>query len=258
LPTVSLTFTGNAWTGGHPIGLGQGLFILAASFDSPGTFTYNISNNGTTLAPLVGNRQGGAMHVNKGSGTGSFSGTISGNFIGDAAVNGSGSSEASGIDVEAHGSGGSHTTLISNNTVRQFHNDGILLVAGEGSATFNATVTGNTVTNPDNTIAPLHGIHFNIGTLPTDNMLACLDVKNNSLSTAGAEANGGVDLRMRQRQLTTVRLPGYGGANNDNTAVQNFLIANGNAVTTILASNSVAGGGGGYLNTVGGAACAQP
>ncbi len=255
-PTVDLTFTGNLWSGGHAIGLGQGLFILGASFN--GTFTYDILNNGTALNPLVGNRQGGAMHVNKGSGTGTFSGTISGNFIGNAAVDGSGSSEASGIDVEAHGSGGSHTTVISNNTVRQFHNDGILLVAGEGSAAFNATVTGNTVTNPDSSIAPLHGMHFNIGTLPADNMLACLDVKNNSLSTAGAEGNGGVDLRMRQRQLTTVRLPGYAGAIGDNAAVQTFLTAtNANTVTTILASNTTTAvtPGGGYI---GGTACPQP
>lgn len=258
-PAVGLTFTGNSWTGGHPIGLGQGLFILGASFN--GTFTYNVSNNGTIANPLVGNNSGGAIHVNKGSGSGSFSGTISNNVIGDPAVNGSGSLNASGIDVEAHGTG-THTTLITNNLVRQFHNDGILILAGEGSATFNVTMTGNTVSNPDSSNASLHGVHFNIGTLATDNMTACLDVKNNTLTNAGADgtggtpSNGGVDLRMRQRQLTTVRLPGYGGANNDNTAVQNFLTGtNLNAVTTILVSNTVATGGGGF---VGGAACPQP
>jgi VCBS repeat-containing protein len=259
-PTVDLNFTGNLWSGGHAIGLGQGLFILGATFN--GTFTYDILNNGTVGSPLVGNNSGGAIHVNKGSGTGAFSGTISGNVIGNPAVNGSGSLNASGIDVEAHGAGGSHTTVISNNLVRQFHNDGILILAGEGSAALNATVTGNTVSNPDASIASLHGIHFNIGTLPTDNMTACLDVKNNTLTNAGADgtggtpANGGVDLRIRQRQLTTVRLPGYAGANNDNAAVQNFLsVTNSNALTTIAASNTVAGGGGGYI---GGAACAQP
>ncbi|NOH01782.1 MAG: cadherin-like domain-containing protein [Chloroflexi bacterium] len=255
-PTVDLTFSGNLWTGGHPIGLGQGLFILAASFN--GTFTYDILNNGTVANPLVGNNSGGAIHVNKGSGTGTFSGTISNNVIGDPAVNSSGSLNASGIDVEAHGAGGSHTVLITNNLVRQFHNDGILILAGEGNAAFNVTMTGNTVSNPDATIVSFHGVHFNIGTLPTDALVACLDVRNNTLTNAANEANGGVDLRMRQRQLTTVRMPGYAGANNDNTAVQNFLIANGNAVTTILASNTVATGGGGYLNTAGGAACPQP
>jgi len=173
-------------------------------------------------------------------------------------VNGSGSLNASGIDVEAHGTG-THTTLISNNQVRQFHNDGILVVVGEGNVTMNATVTGNTVSNPDASIASLHGLHFNIGTLPTDAGLVCLDVRSNTLTNAANEPNGGVDLRMRQRQLTTVRLPGYAGANNDNTAVQTFLTTpNANSLTTILASNNVAGGGGGFVNTPGGAACAQP
>ena len=255
-PTVGLTFTGNFWSGGHPIGLGQGLFILAASFNSPGVLTYNISNNGTVANPLVGNNSGGAIHVNKGSGTGSFIGTISNNVIGNPAVNSSGSLNASGIDVEAHGAGGSHTTLITNNLVRQFHNDGILILAGEGNAAFNVTMTGNTVSNPDTSLASFHGVHFNIGTLSTDATAACLDVRNNTLTSAANEPNGGVDLRMRQRQVTTVRLPGYAGANNDNVAVQNFLSgSNSNAITTILASNTVATLGGGFI---GGAACPQP
>ena len=246
--TLHGNYTGTP-EGDHPIGLGQGIFILGGSFN--GTFTYDILNN-----TIKGNRQGGAIHVNKGSGAATFSGTVSGNTVGDAAINGSGSSEASGIDVEAHGAGGSHTTVISNNTVRQFHNDGILILAGEGNAALNATVTGNTVSNPDASVASFHGVHFNIGTLPTDATPACLDVRNNTLTIAANEANGGVDLRMRQRQLTTVRLPGYGGANNDNAAVQTFLtVTNANALTTILASNTVATGGGGY---VGGAACPLP
>ena len=257
-PVVGFTFTGNLWSGGHPIGLGQGLFVLAATFDAPGAFTYNISNNGTALNPLVGNNSGGAIHVNKGTGSGSFSGTISGNTIGNPAVNGSGSLNASGIDVEAHGTG-THTTLISNNQVRQFHNDGILVLVGEGNVTMNATVTGNTVSNPDASVASLHGLHFNIGTLPTDASQVCLDVRSNVLTNAANEANSGVDLRIRQRQLTTVRLPGYGGANSDNAAVQTFLTTtNANSVTSILASNTVGSGGGGFVNSPGGSPCTQP
>ena len=41
-----------------------------------GTFTYDVSNNGTLAVPFRGSRQGGAIHVNKGSGTGTFSGSI--------------------------------------------------------------------------------------------------------------------------------------------------------------------------------------
>ncbi len=79
---VNATITGNTLhgnyagtpEGNHPIGLGQGIFILGATFN--GTFKYDVSNNGTVAVPFRGNRQGGAIHVNKGSGTGSFNGRI--------------------------------------------------------------------------------------------------------------------------------------------------------------------------------------
>ncbi len=103
---VDLTFTGNAFAGGHAVGLGQGLLLFGATFD--GTFNYDVSNNGTAVAPLTGNRQGGMINVNKGSGTGTFSGRIQNNFIGNAAVVNSGSLEAFGIIVSARGAGG-HT-----------------------------------------------------------------------------------------------------------------------------------------------------
>ena len=60
-------------------------------------------------------------------------------------------------------------------------------------------------------------------------------------------------MRVRQRQATTVKLPGYGGANNDNIAVQTYLSGR-NGGGTSLASNTVPTGGG----FVGGAGCALP
>ena len=89
---------------GHPVRLGQGFFILGAAYN--GTCNYDISNNGTAVTPLVGNRQGGMIHVNKGSGTATFNGRIQNNFIGNAAVTNSGSLEAFGIIVGARGAGG--------------------------------------------------------------------------------------------------------------------------------------------------------
>ena len=71
---VDLTFTGNAFAGGHAVGLGQGLLLFGATFD--GTFNYDVSNNGTAVAPLTGNRQGGMINVNKGSGTGTLRGRV--------------------------------------------------------------------------------------------------------------------------------------------------------------------------------------
>jgi hypothetical protein len=65
-----------------------------------------------------------------------------------------------------------------------------------------------------------------------------------------------VDLRLRQRRLTTVRLPGYTGLNNDKSAVQTYVSRN--TLTTVNASNTVSTGGG-YVNTSpAGSACTQP
>ena len=196
---VDLTFTGNAFAGGHAVGLGQGLFILGSSFN--GTFNYDISNNGTALAPLTGNKQGGMIHVNKGSGTGTFSGRIQNNFIGNAAIVGSGSSQAFGIYASARGAGGSHTTLINNNTVRQYFDRGILTEAGEGAAALNATITNNTVDNFADATNSLHGIHSDNGILTApvpDSNAVCMDIRANSVANAGNEAAGGADIRLRK------------------------------------------------------------
>ena len=77
---------------------------------------------GTAPAPtrhntILRNRQGGAIHMNKGSGTATMSGTVANNTIGTTGVNQSGSIEASGIIIGARGAGGTHTTLIEDNQV---------------------------------------------------------------------------------------------------------------------------------------------
>ena len=71
-------------------------------------------------------------------------------------------------------------------------------------------------------------------------------------SITGSGANAGTDFRLRQRQSTTVRLPGYAGANNDNTAVVTFVQGN-NGGASGLASNTVGSGGGGFVG--GGGTC---
>jgi hypothetical protein len=75
----------------------------------------------------------------------------------------------------------------------------------------------------------------------------------NDVDGKGTIAPNNTDIRLRQRQATTVRLPGYGGANNNDAAVQAYL-AGRNTVTTTAASNTVPTGGG----FIGGAACTQP
>ncbi|MCM3905164.1 MAG: Ig-like domain-containing protein [Pyrinomonadaceae bacterium] len=262
-PTASLVFTGNAGSPGspvHPIGLGQNFRVLGASFG--GTFTYDVSTN-----TVNGSRQGHAIMVNKGSGTGTFSGRISGNTIGLAGVTLSGASESNGISVESRG-GGSHTTLVTNNTIRQYRDIGINIEGAEaGTTTFNATITGNTIDEPGSPGAAglsLHGIQLNWGIDVGNTSVACVDIGGstpalrNNAPNSGNEAAGGADIRPRQRQLTTVRLPGYTGANNDNAAVATYLSGR-NTVTSVVSSNTVATGGGGFLNSSpANSPCTQP
>jgi hypothetical protein len=128
------------------------------------------------------------------------------------------------------------------------------------SGALNTTITGNTIAQPGNTSGtlsiPKNGIHFNIGTVPGDTYAACAVIGGagslaNAISTSGkdgvpATGVGDIDARLRQRQASTIRLPGYGGANNDSTAVQNFVAANNSADGTpaVLAQNNVPTGGG--------------
>ncbi len=244
---VDLTFTGNSFAGGHAIGLSQGLFILGATFN--GSFTYDISNNGTAAAPLVGNRQVGMIHVNKGSGTATYNGRINNNFIGNAAVTNSGSLEAFGIIVGARGSGGTHNTLITNNSVRQYEDRGIVLEAGEGSAALNATVTNNTVDNFADAVNSLHGIHSDNGILSTDTNAVCMDIQDNLVATAGNEPQGGADIRLRKGTQVglSVRIPGLVGTTA--TDADNKITAENPLATTVTVS------GAGFT---GGAACTQP
>jgi len=95
-------------------------------------------------------------------------------------------------------------------------------------------------------------MEFNIGTTAGDTHFLCASIGGagalkNDVSGAGNAGNGGFDLRPRQRQSTTIRLPGYGGAFNDTAAVAAFL-AGQNTTSTISASAA----SNGFVN---GAAC---
>ena len=126
----------------------------------------------------------------------------------------------------------------------------------------NATVTGNTISNPGNINSDFNAISLNNGTVgATDNFTSCIDIGGSTAALKNSVSGGGQgtvppnnnDVRLRQRQSTTVRLPGYGGGNSDNTAVQNYLTGR-NTLSTVNASNTVPTGGG----YIGGAACTQP
>jgi hypothetical protein len=92
----------------------------------------------------------------------------------------------------------------------------------------------------------MNGIHLNGGTVPGDTYTICTNIGGAgglANSVSGSGANGGTDIRVRQRQSTTVRLPTYGGAATDTTAVQTFLSGRNGGASLLASVNSPPGGG---------------
>ena len=269
-----LVFQNNTLINGHPLisGGGGGVTITAAE---SGDLTYDINGN------TIRGAKGVALVVNKpfgGSpGNGTMSGFIRNNVIGTAGATQNGSSEGSGMLIGLLAQG-SHTTRIEDNQIYDYEEMGIFFNIGGTSqsvtglthnGTINATVVGNVIAEPLNLPGALaqNGIHLNAGTNSdggNDAYQVCMDIGNGALAAdrntlTGSGAAGGTDFRLRQRFATTVRLPGYTGANNDNASVTSFVQGRNNGPPTGSVTNTVSTGGGGFLNTSpAGSACPQP
>lgn len=248
--SMDAVITGTAFSDNHPaiVAGGGGVNIGATA----GSMTFNVNNN------TFRDSTGAAFAVSCGNAGVSCVGRIENNQIGVAAVPNSGSTSASGIALVNSG-GGTVTALVNNNQIRQYNNHGILLQSGQtlGNPTnYSVTVTNNSISNPGNINTDFNGIHLNNGTVPGENHTSCVDIRTNSIagSGSGVTAPNNADYRLRQRQSTTVRLPGYGGANNNDPAVVAFVSGNQTTVTTGAASNTVPTGGG----YTGGASCPTP
>ncbi|HEX4955044.1 MAG TPA: Ig-like domain-containing protein [Thermoanaerobaculia bacterium] len=254
---LDVVFSGNTLSGGHATALGQGITISAATGvpGFAGTVDYNIDNNvinGAILSAITANLGTSAAGSN-------MRGTISGNTIGTAATFQSGSTQASGITVEAHGNG-THTMSVTNNTIRQTFDRGINVLANDGGGTLNMTVTGNNSSHSDGTNSR-EGFFLNNGSADP-NIFGVPDAHFVCLSLGGAGVLRNTlthgpgapdDFRLRQRFNSTIRLPGYGGAATDTAAVVTFVNGNNISTTGSATVNSPPGGG-----FVGGAACPLP
>ena len=251
---LDVGFTGNVLSGGHPSALGQGVTINAGSAFGR---ERRLRRQRNTMSGAITT----ALTVDLGlsAADGVFSGEVRNNQIGSSGVALSCSAQGSGISIDARGHG-THTAAVTGNGIRQCLDRGISAGASDGDGTLNLTVTGNTVSELVSA-SSREGFFLNAGAFSpnvfgaTDSHNVCLD-----LGGAGGLANSlthgpsvVADYRLRQRFATTVRLPGYAGANNDTGAVVAFVSArNGGATGTAQATVPP---GGGY---VGGAACPQP
>jgi len=140
---------------------------------------------------------------------------------------------------------GNNTLLVSSNSIASTNTQfsGIFVQAGETGAnglSAAVTVASNIVS---------------VGTLATDaifiqsrtNATLCAHITNNTATSAGVGFRG---IFVRQRDVSTFRLPGYSGASNSISSVTNFIKAN-NPATPAVSGTLATGFGGG-------AACALP
>jgi hypothetical protein len=208
------------------------------------------ASNVTTLisANDIQNAISNAIRVDTPSGTAgspvtaNIDATISNNSIGTAATARSGSHAGNGMSLIANG----HATvdaLVVGNAVRQYTNrHGISISQGDGTnATMNATLRGNSLTNPSNALGGAGGINVRAGITSAPGMgggpdagIMCLDIGGAGASANSITGSGNnisptsetVDLYVWQRFNAKIQLPGLGGATSDAAAKTYFQSRN--------------------------------
>jgi Ca2+-binding RTX toxin-like protein len=266
--TSDLVLQNNQFTNNHPgvITGGGGMTITSGGSAFLGaTITGNSFRDSKTNNLLLSKLSGG------GANNATLNSIVQNNTFGTAGATINGSSEGSGISI-IHKTRGTSNHLITGNAIRDYSNYGIGLTAGTGvvpgvtnDGTLNATIYGNTIAEPNSAFSfPQRGIFLEAGTNTGDAFNVCFSLGTgavqNTITGAGAAVNGGVDMRLRQRMSSTVRLPGYDNLGNPtNTAVggalYNYVDARTNGPFTFSATTE---NGIGFNNTAGGAACPTP
>jgi trimeric autotransporter adhesin len=173
-PTGSnLSFTGNTVAdnlGGAGGDGGSGIFEAIASSVSGSTSTFDIENNAFSgangSAVIICNDEAGS------STTATLNLTFSGNTIGAAATDGSGSAGGIGLWVEFNG--GTMNAMVANNNIYEFATNGIefqggLATTGNEAGTLNATVIHNTIEDPSTSAASKGALQVGIYVEPGPN-----------------------------------------------------------------------------------------
>jgi uncharacterized repeat protein (TIGR01451 family) len=218
---------------------------------------FNVTNN-----TLTGNTQGNLINIFR-AGSSSSTSTLKGKILSNTLGNPGnssvvGSAAGSGIAVSSLGSG-TTTVQVDNNSVSHVTQHGIYVSLQENNGvtnSVNATLTNNRISNYNFATVGFHGIMVQSGTTGADTGTLCASITGNTsvngpnFGLGYPEEDSNHAMRVRQRYLTTFRMPGYPGANNDNAAAVSFIRGNNTATTDwVSATNNVAGGGGGFLYT---------
>ncbi|MCC6572251.1 MAG: cadherin-like domain-containing protein [Planctomycetes bacterium] len=218
---INVTFKTNILNGGHPTALGGGVTINAATGVAFGgyTGTVNYDIDGNTINTPTSN----AIIVNLGTSgaAGTFNGFIRNNVIGTVGAADSGSAQANGIAVDAHGNG-THTCSVTGNTIVQAFDRAISVLANDGNGVLNLTVQSNSLSVGTNPIGSREAFFLNNGSTTT-NVFGLVDSHTVRLDFGGAGALANTiahgvgapdDFRIRQRFQSRIEMPGYNNGGN--------------------------------------------
>ncbi|MBE1205073.1 inverse autotransporter beta domain-containing protein [Aminobacter carboxidus] len=251
---LNIKFTGNTLNGGHATALGQGITINAATGvpGYAGTVNYDIDNNS------INGAIGSAITVNLGTSSAAalFNGFIRNNDIGTVGVTNSGSTQAFGIAVEAHGNG-THTVAVTNNLVVEAFDRAMNVVANDGNGVLNLTVQSNQLSS---NAAGREAFNLVAGGADP-NIFGLRDSHTVRLNLGGAGAlentfvhGSGVtrDFLIRQRFDSRLEIVGYAGSQFDTAAALAYVQGrnNGSAGEPGLVTTEGVGPGGFFNGSV--------
>jgi hypothetical protein len=224
-----------------------------------GGVAITLDGNSTTAIAVDGNNiqnaDGDAIGIDQvegpetPTGSGTLTGTINGNTIGEPTAAGSGGT--GGVFVEGWGT--AETLAITGNHIYQYSDGAGITFINEGSPVMNMTITGNTIADPGAGADGDLGIYGWDGTQVIQRGGAggtvCAVITGNSIAgsgQAGQAGQGGADIQLDQNDAYTINLPGYTGGPGDVSAVESFLAGNNDGDGTPTAIAGVSGTGGGF------------
>jgi hypothetical protein len=262
--TLTVNLVNNTLVGGHSTPLGQGITINAAT-GVPGwngRIDYDINGNNITGAAS----NGVSVVLGTSSAAAVFDGFVRNNIIGTSGVALSCSTQANGVYIDARGNG-THNSAVTGNTIRQCFDRGLLAEAGDGDSALNLTVTGNLIDQQVGA-AVREAFQTNFGITSTnvfgnvDSNVVCLQfggagALSNTLSHGAGAPD---DFRLRKRQESSVRLPGYAGGTSQTAGHLNQVISfvQGQNVGSAGEPGSLVATTTDGVGFVGGAACTLP
>ena len=237
----TLVFTGNTVSdnNGNIVG-GGGVFTITAGGGASPAAHLNFDIENDTFRDALGN----AVELGNNSGNNVVRGTFSHNTVGVQGVDNSGAAQASSdLKVaDVNGSTGSIAVTAEQNKLYEYTGTAAAEFQMTSSASLDVKFDNNVIATPGPAASgTVEGLELNSGTTTGDTNAVCFDDFANNLAGSGTGASSR-DIRVRQRQSTTVRLPGYPGAGVETAGVYE-VAENSPPTPTAISAGTFTGGG---------------